>query len=87
VVHRETRVLRPVPELRREHFDFDEARELLRLVEIGRPTMWTSSLCVLVLLAVVLLAAGVAWAAGLTVGVAVSLSLHRNGPHWWPGRR
>lgn len=87
MVHGETRVLRPVPELRREHFDFDEARELLRLVEIGRPTMWTSSLCVLVLLAFVLLAVGVVWAGSFLTGGAIALTLSRYGPRWWPGRR
>ena len=64
-----------------------DARELLRMVEIGRPTMWTLTLTVLALLAAALLLTGVAWAAGLTIGAAVSLSLHRNGPSWWPGRR
>lgn len=66
---------------------YDDPRALLALVEIGRTAMWTLTLAALLLVAVLLLALGVAWAAGLTVGAAVSLTLHHNGPPWWPGRR
>jgi hypothetical protein len=66
---------------------FGEARELLRLVEMGRPSVWVLCLAVLALLAVSLLAAGVFPLAGLLTGAVLSLALCHYGPSWWPGRR
>lgn len=64
-----------------------EARELLRLVELGRSNVWAVAAAALLLLAACAFVAGVGPVAGLLIGVSVSLSLCHYGPHWWPGRR
>lgn len=84
VVHGPNRVLNlvtPVPP------DLREARELLRIVELSRYSMWTVAIIALVVLAVTSLMVAAYPLAGLSIGAAVSLSLCRYGPSWWPGRR
>ena len=65
-----------------------DARDLLRIVELGRPN-WRvlGEILLPLLLAVCLLSVGCNWAAGLLLGVAVSLMLSRYGPRGWPGKR
>lgn len=65
---------------------FADARQLLYIGELSRPSPVVVAVLVLTLLAAVLIAAGQVWAWSL-IGAAVSLALSRYGPHWWPGRR
>lgn len=64
-----------------------EARELLLLVEFWRPSLWAVTTFGLLLLAAALVAAGVAWAGAFFLGSAVTLTAHRYGPRYRPGRR
>ena len=67
---------------------FAEARELLDMVNLGRPSLVALAEILLpLLLAVVLLSAGCEWAGGLSLGAAVSFALSRFGPSGWPGKR
>lgn len=67
--------------------DYGEARELLRLLQFGRDTVWVLIVAVVLLTAFTFLAVGFIPLAGLLTGAALSLSLCRYGPSWWPGRR
>jgi hypothetical protein len=68
--------------------DLCDERQLLRFVESTRLNWAATAEALLpLLLAVIMLSVSCNWAAGLALGVAISLALSRYGPHRWPGRR
>jgi hypothetical protein len=84
-VHGEAAVLTLVPQANTDRLA--EARELLRLVEFGRPALWVlCELLLLPLLGVGLLLVGL-YLGYAVIGGAVALGLSRYGPCWWPGKR
>lgn len=64
-----------------------EARQVIHLVEMGRPFLWPAVTAVLLMLGLAMVAVGAYPMAGLLLGAATSLALCRYGPSWWPGRR